>query len=138
MDFSIHSEILNGLREYMEMYSIYSDIVSVVEEEPLKPSYPVIIVSIPRNTPTWNRKIRIDKVYSIGIKVDIYAKQIKGNTRTKVMQDLAQEIESYLTLNKLQCVSFNDYDFTGTNGVLRHGIMMFTADYLENRKEILL
>ena len=81
---------------------------------------------------------RLETVANLGYKVDIYAKQQTGVSKQEVARKLAKYCNDYLACIGLRQVSWNEIENDGIDGALYHIIVMYNANYLEQRQTILI
>lgn len=139
MDIQIYEDIKQGLKSHfkdLNLSKAYNP--AVVGFEPSNPTYPMVKIQEPRNVPFESFRGRLETIANLGYKVDIYAKQQVGVSKQDVARKLMKYCNDYLTCIGLRLVSSNEIENDGQNGDLYHIILMFNANYFEQRKTILL
>ncbi|MGN0960779.1 MAG: hypothetical protein ACI4PF_01105 [Christensenellales bacterium] len=143
MDISVEPAIQQGLQEhftalYEQKKITKSFYPAIVGFEPSKPTYPMLKIAESRNVPYANFSGRLETVASLGYKVDIYAKTSGSITKKQIARQIAKDCNDYLTCIGLRQVSWNYIENDGVNGDLYHIIIMYSANYWEQRGRILL
>lgn len=139
MDIEIYDSIKQGLSEHFKALNLSKSYnPTVVGFEPSKPTYPLIKIQESRNVPIDGFRGRLETVANLGYKVDIYTKQQVGVSKQDVARKLMKHCYDYLTCIGLRLVSSNEIENDGQNGDLYHIILMFNANYFEQRQTILI
>lgn len=143
MDINVYPAIKQGLEEHFTALFEQKKITKsynpvVVSFEPSKPTYPMLKIAESRNVPYDNFRGRLETVASLGYKVDIYAKTSGSISKMDIARVIAKHCNDYLTCIGLRQVSWNYIENDGVNGDLYHIIIMYSADYFEQRQTILI
>lgn len=139
MDIQIYDDIKQGLKDHFNALNLSKSYnPSIVGFEPSKPTYPMVKIQESRNVPDERFRGRLETIANLGYKVDIYAKQQVGISKQDVARKLAKHCNDYLTCIGLRQVSWNEIENDGQNGDLYHIIVMYNANYFEQRQTILL
>lgn len=134
--FELYYAILEGLQEYMAAKCKYD--VSVVEEEPSEPEYPLLIFKYLRDVPLTSKNGIIDKVSSVDFRLDIHATQIDDESKTRVVQSIAATANDYLEIVLgLKKTSYNEHNYEGVLGGMKMAIITYSAQYLEPKQRII-
>lgn len=143
MDINVYPAIKQGLIEHFATLfeqgaftkSFYPAIVGY---EPSKPTYPMLKIQEIRNIPNDSFRGRLETVANVGDKVDIYAKTSGSIAKDDIARTILKHCNDYLTCIGLRQVSMNVIENDGQNGDLYHIIVMYNANYFEQRQTILL
>ena len=139
MDIQVYDTIKQGLKDYFKGLNLSKSYnPAVVGFEPSNPTYPMVKIQEPRNLPVEGFRGRLETVANLGYKVDIYAKQQVGVSKQDVARKLMKYCYDYLACIGLRLVSQNEIENDGQNGDLYHIILMFNANYHEQRQTILI
>ena len=135
MDIYASDLIYNGLKDFIASKGNPYD-CSVVDEEPLDPIYPLIMISEIRNTANPSYNTPFERVASIGFSVDIYAQSQGDISKKTIARELAKLADEYMSAIKLLRSGFVP------DGLVRdaslHRIMMtFTGSLHENTRRII-
>ncbi len=138
METELYTQIFNALEAYVKEH--YTDMsVSVCHYSPEEPAYPIVILDETRNTPYSSFKGFVERVASIGYRIDIYARTVDGEqTKQSICRALAKVCDEFMTGKAgLRQISWNAVDGAGTNGELYRVMITYTGAYLENKQRIL-
>lgn len=143
MDINVYSAIKQGLIEHFATLfeqGVFTKSYSpaIVGYEPSKPTYPMLVIAEPRNIPNDNFRGRLETVANLGYKVDIYAKTSGSLAKDDIARTILKHSNDYLTCIGLRQVSMNTIPNDGKNGDLYHIIVMYNANYHEQRQTILI
>ena len=144
MDINVYPTIKQGLKEHLESLEYVNSFRKrnkydfVVGFEPSKPTYPFVKIREPRNVPVEGFSGRLETVANLGYQVDIYAKTTDNHTKQDIARNLMKLSNDYLTCVGLRQVSHNEIENDGLNGDLYHIILMYNANYFEQRQTILI
>ena len=139
MDINVYDYIKQGLKDHFSALKLTKSYnPTVVGFEPSKPTYPLVIIDESRNAPNESFRGRLETVANLGYKVDIYAKQQVGVSKQDVARKIANYCNEYLTCIGLKQISWNAISNDGLEGDLYHIIIMYSANYFENRQTILI
>lgn len=143
MDINVYPEIKQGLKDYLESQDYVNSFRKkkkydfVVGVAPFEPVYPYVKIQEPRNIPLSGYTGKLEKVSNLGYKVDVYAKANRPESKQDVARNIMKLCNDYLTCLGLSLVSYNEVENDGLEGDLYHIILMFNANYWENRGIIL-
>lgn len=143
MDISVYPTIKQGLKDHLESLEYVNSFRKrkkydfVVGFAPSEPTYPYVKIQEPRNVPVDGFRGKLEKISNLGYKVDIYAKTIKPESKQDIARNIMKLCNDYLTCIGLKLVSYNEVENDGLEGDLYHIILMFNANYWENRGNIL-
>lgn len=138
MDIQVYDAIKQGLKDHfvdLNLSKAYNP--NVVGFSPSNPTYPMVKVQETRNVPSQFYGSR-ETIANLGYKVDVYAKQQVGVSKQDVARKLAKHCNDYMTCIGLRQVSYNEFENDGLNGDLYHIVLMYSANYFEQRQTILI
>lgn len=143
MDIEIYDTIKSKLQDFLHSNEYIKSFMKsktydfVVGYEPSTPKYPYVKFSEIRNNPNPQFRGRLETVADLGYKVDIYAKTINKSSKQDIARKIMKLVSDYLTCIGLRQVSMNIVENDGMNGDLYHIIIMYSADYFEQRKMLI-
>lgn len=144
MDIEIYPAIESGLKRhltaqnYIQRFMARGEYEVVVGYEPTTPKYPYVKIIEVGNVPNGEFNHPLYTIANLRYKVDIYAK-IEGSLgKDEVARNIAKLCNDYLTRIGLRQVSWNAIENDGLNGELYHIIIMYSANYDEQRQRILI
>lgn len=137
MDIQIYNTIFDEFKYNMENFCDYH--VAVEHYEPLSPQYPLVILKEIRNNPYGTNRGLLERVSSLGYRIDVFAKTNGEKTHQTIARKIADMSNTFLTWHVgLKQVSMNEERLnTEKDGDLYHVIIIYSADYFENKKRIL-
>lgn len=135
MDIQFYDKLYSALKEYNEKIGKPHG-NCVLDEEPLKPSYPITIIEEIRNVADNSFDTCFDRVASVGYSINIYA-QGKGKvTKKDIAREIAQKVDEFMTnFAGLKRVGFAGDGLVRDNSLHRI-IMTYTGNLHENRQKI--
>lgn len=135
MDIFAYDYIYEGLKAYVARQgNPYG--CTVVDEVPLDPIYPLIIISEIRNVANTSFNTCFDRVSSIGYSIDIYAQTMGEKTKKQIARELAALANEYLSTIGLVRSGFVP-DGLVRDASLHRIIMTFTGNLHENSRRII-
>ena len=135
MDIQAYDYIYEGLKAYVASKENHYG-CTVVDEEPLDPIYPLIIISEIRNLSNASFNTCFDRVSSIGYSIDIYAQTMGEKTKKQIARELAKLADEYMTNQHFDRVGFVP-DGLVRDASLHRIIMTFTGNLHENTRRII-
>lgn len=139
MEIRLYEQIKEDMKKYFEKQNLTKSYnADIVSYAPTKPTYPLIIFTESRNTVDDESNGYLERVASLGYRVDIYGKTNGSVAKDVVARKLASLCDDYLTnYVGLRQVSWNIVENAGQNGELYEIILMYSTQYHENKQRIL-
>lgn len=134
MDIVVYDLILNDLKEYND--SLDNNYGNTIVSFPSIKTFPHTVFDEIRNVAVSNHTGPIDRVASLGYRVDIYAKNKGEISKQTIARYLAQKVNTYLTSIGLLQVSFNVSELENDASIY-HIIMTYSGNLLENRRKLI-
>lgn len=133
MDIKIYNDVFTDLKQQMEKEIN----VSVLRVAPVSPKYPIIIFREVRNQPYFSNGGYLERVASLGYRVDVWAKDNNNKTKQELARELAFFANDFLTKKVgFKQVSWNESE-NESGGDLYNVIVTYSAPYFENKRKIL-
>lgn len=111
--------------------------VSVLRVAPVSPKYPIIIFREVRNQPYFSSGGYLERIASLGYRVDVWTKDNNNQTKQELARDLAFAANEILTKKVgLKQVAWNESE-NESDGDLYNVVMTYSAPYFENKRKFL-
>lgn len=135
MDIIASDLIYKGLKEFIESKgNPYG--CSVVDEEPLDPIYPIIVIHEIRNSANSRYNTPFERIASIGFSVEIYAQTMGEISKKQIARELAKLADEYMSAINLLRSGFVP-DGLVRDASLHRIIMTYTGNLHENTRRII-
>ena len=139
MDIEVYEVIKQGLKDYIASLSLPKSYdPTIVGFEPAKPTYPLVIIEEVGNLPVDGFEGSLETIANLRYKLDIYAQQKVGVSKQEAARKIARYCDEYLKCIGLKQVSWNTISNDGSNGELYHIMIMYSANYFEQKQTILI
>lgn len=135
MDIITCDLILEGLQEYNNSLDInYGNVV--VSYPTSDTHYPYAVFDEIRNVAMQNHRGLVDRVASLGYRLDIYAKTKGKMSKRTIARYLAEKLDTYLNSIGLSQISYNISELEN-DSTIYHIIITYSGNLLENRRKLI-